>query len=39
MFEIQGEIESNGGVLNRRDVQILSFAQNLSGRLTPPALR
>lgn len=40
MFEIQGEIESNGGAwLNRRDVQILSEAQNLFGRLTPTALR
>ena len=28
-----------GAWLNRRDVQILSFAQNLSGRLTPTALR
>ena len=32
-------LNAMGAWLNRRDVQILSFAQNLSGRLTPTALR
>jgi len=32
-------LNTMGAWLNRRDVQILSEAQNLSGRLAPTALR